>query len=368
MKGLRKWLLLVASIAVLAAASLLLLKRDRMFHGQTETAWIESISDRRSLPKDKQEEQLKRWQDFGPEAYAVLYRGFDTARHGCTRRKFHQQLSNLLPAAILRLLPKPPRDDGRRTRLRILDLLSALQRDEQHVLPIALLALRDESPTVRVRAINLFLRSFDGPPLLTSLSPAGKNAVLPYFLSDSRNTAKMPSLACSAISALSFYPEQAPAVIPLFKSALKDPSPELRMAAATALNRIDEATARNVDAIAVVIRVLESAAPADSPKYAFVAHQSALSAQAAFHLRQFAHQPDRAIDALISALQSPDVNVACNAIWSLQFGFGEHVNKFKPALRQAASRNDGAGQHAWTALVSLETREPSRSHTETLLQ
>jgi HEAT repeat protein len=148
----------------------------------------------------------------------------------------------------------------------------------------------------------------------------------------------------NAALALKYYPDEAALVVPPLLKALKDPSPYARLSAAAALNRVDPAAASKAGAVAVVAQILQN------PDYN-------LSGQAAYALRQFQHDADLAVTALIEALHGTNSSVVgASAVWSLEHAFPRHADRIIPELRKAAERNDNAGGYAKGALKSLESK------------
>src|SRR5947207_14304336 len=108
MKKHRPILLIPLVVAVLGGLAWLLAPAsDPLFHGKRESEWIRSVSYGGSLSQAKNQEQVKRWRDFGPDGIRVLVRGVDRADRPSRRfyRRIHRHLAASFPHFLMRLLP-----------------------------------------------------------------------------------------------------------------------------------------------------------------------------------------------------------------------------------------------------------------------
>jgi len=175
-----------------------------------------------------------------------------------------------------------------------------------------------------------------------------KKALLPEFIHAVENRGANWGLRNNAALALKYYREDAQVVAPVLVKALQDPAPYVRLIVAEALNRLDPDAAKKAGAVSVLTRLLQD--PDDQ-----------VASRAASKLRAFQSEPELAVAALIEALQSTNSNVACNAVWSLEWGFPKQAEVIIPALRETAGRKDNVGGYATSALKHLESQAPAPS-------
>jgi len=329
---------LVGGLALVALAP-----RDPLFHGKRESEWITNIVYGISLSEDRNKEQAQRWRDFGPEGLQVLERGL-AANRAPKYRSFYEGLGKFLPNGCMRLLPTPPPKTVGGTRHIVADLLCRMGKDAYPAWPAVARALSDEDPWVRARAITFFTYPENEKAFLNQMPAKEKKKLLPQFIRAVEDVGWCWNVRNNAALALKYYPDEAALVVPPLLKALKDPSPYARLSAAAALNRVDPAAASKAGAVAVVAQILQN------PDYN-------LSGQAAYALRQFQHDADLAVTALIEALHGTNSSVVgASAVWSLEHAFPRHADRIIPELRKAAERNDNAGGYAKGALKSLESK------------
>jgi len=331
-------IILIGALALIALAP-----RDPVFHGKRESEWITNIVYGMSLSEDQNKQQVQRWRDFGPEGLRVLERGLAPNR-GLTYQKLYGRFASILPGPMLRLLPAPPPKTVGGTRHIVVDLLCRMGKDAYPAWPAVARTLSDEDPWVRARAISFFTGSEDDKALLNQLPAKEKQTLLPLFIRSLEDGGWSWNPRNNAALALRYFPEQASLFTPALIKALQDSSPYVRLNAATTLNRVDPVAGSKAGAVAVVAKELQN------PDYQ-------LSGPAAFALRQFQHDADLAVTALIEALHGTNsAVVGASAVWSLEHAFPNHADRIIPELRKAAEHKDTAGGYAKGALKGLESR------------
>jgi len=339
-------LLSVLTVVLLGGLGWLALPpRDSLFHGRLESEWIKGITYGMSLSDSQNQEQLQRWRDFGPEGLRMIERGLDHATRGRTYRNIHRRLSRL-PWMPVRLLPAPQMDTMRAARMNVLDLLWRMGKDAWPASAAVARALADEDPGVRQIAITFFTHPEDDTAFLNQMSRRDKERLLPHFIRALGDNGPNWGLRNNAALALRYYPEQARLVTPTLAKALQDPSAYVRLMSAEALNRVDANAAKTAGAAGVMITLMQD--PDDQ-----------VASRAAFALRQFQTEPEAAVSALIEALHSTNSNVACDAVWSLEWAFPKHADRIIPEMRKAAERKDSVGGYARSALKHLESNPPA---------
>jgi len=316
--------------------------RDPIFHGKPESQWITNIVYGMSLSEDQNKEQVQRWRDFGPAGLRVLERGLDVNRGG-KYRKFYSRLTRILPNSVMRLLPAPQRQADQGARQCVLDLLRRMGEDAHPAWTAVARALADENRSVRQLAITYFTHPENDKAFLNQMPARDKEKLLPLFIRALEdNHPAQSGLRNNAALALKYYPEHALLVTPALLKALQDPSPNVRLRCAEALNRVDPVAGSKAGAVTVVAQLLSN------PDYQ-------VSGQAAYALRQFQHDADLAVTALIEALHGTNrAVVGASAVWSLQWAFPSHTNRTIPELRKAGELKDNAGGYARSAVQFLE--------------
>src|SRR5262245_39920897 len=118
-------MLAVGVVLLVGSVWLALRPRDPLFRGKRESEWITNIAYGMTLSESQNQEQVRRWIDFGPEGLRVLERGLKPPP-GRTYQKIYRRVSPWCPASLRRLLPSPgPNVSGGR-RMLVLDLLSRM--------------------------------------------------------------------------------------------------------------------------------------------------------------------------------------------------------------------------------------------------
>jgi non-SMC mitotic condensation complex subunit 1 len=340
------WVLAVVVVSGLGLLALLLLPRDRLFHGKLESEWIKGVNYGMSLSDEQNREQAQRWHEFGPEGLRVLERGLNPER-GRRYREIYRRVSLKWPRFLVSLLPTPPMDATRGTRMNVLDLLWRMGKDAHPAWPAVARALADEDAGVRQIAITFFTHPEDDTAFLNQMRAPDKKELLPLFLRALEDNRANWGLRNNAALALKYYPEQAPRVAPALEKALQDPSPYVRLIAAEGLNRVDAEMAKKAGAVTVMSRLMQD-------------QDDQVASRAAFVLRQFQNEPDAAVSALLQALQSTNSNVGCNAVWSLEWAFPSYAGRIIPELRKAAERKDNVGGYARSAVKHLESEAAAK--------
>jgi len=243
----------------------------------------------------------------------------------------------------MRLLPAPPPKTVGGTRHIVADLLCRMGTNAHPPWPAVARALSDEDPWVRSRAVTFFTQPEDDKAFLNQLPAQEKKKLLPQFIRAVEDGGWCWNLRNNAALALKYYPEAASLVAPPLVNALKDASPYVRLSAADALNRVDPVAGSKAGAVSVVSNLLQS------PDYQ-------ISGDAARALREFQHDADAAVAALIGALEGTNRSVVgASAVWSLEWAFPDHTNRTIPALKKAAETQDNAGNYARSAVRALES-------------
>lgn len=338
----RRWSLVV-TLAFLAGAVVLWLvaghvfpaNNDRIFRGRPETVWIKEL-------KYSDDEQVNQWRAYGEVGVQVLIRGLERANHPGERA--YRKLSRKLPGLVRGWLPSPKDDSTRSTRMCLVSLLSSLGNDAKSATPIMIQTVSsDEDDSVRQSAINFFTTSEDERCLLNQLPATEKNRLLPGLMRDLQNTQNW-GLRNNAANALRWFPEQRAILAPVLVSTLQDPQVQVRLLAASALNRVDPDTAKRAGAASVVIAITKD--PDDQ-----------VASRAASALRYFKTEPEPVVPVLIELLASTNTLVACEAVWVLEWSgkeFRSYVETIVPALTQAAQRKDNVAGYAKTALKRFQ--------------
>jgi hypothetical protein len=328
-------------IAILALGALLIaavvwavsLPRDPMFHGKRESEWITNIVYK---SEDQYKELVQQWRDFGPEGLRVLERGL-AANRAQKYQKIYYRLAKYLPNSVMRLFPTPPPKTEGGTRYLVVHLLCNMGKDAYPAWPAVARTLSDEDLAARSSAVSFFTHPEADKAFLNQLPTKDKKKLLPLFISAMEYDGWYWNLRNNAALALKSYPEEASLFVPSLLKALKDPSPHVRLSAADALNRVNPAAATKAGALGVVSNLLQNP-------------DSGISVNATLVIRQFQHEADAAVTALIDALHGTNrAVVGVWAVWSLQ-AFPKQTARILPELRKAAEQNDDTGKHAAAAL------------------
>jgi hypothetical protein len=232
----RKKTILLTGLLILVALGnaiwFTIARMDPLFRGKPESYWIEHLS-------FGDDDQVKRWRDFGPEGVHVLIRALDGADRPADRmyRKVHRYLRHKIPSGIMDRLPAPRMDLTRSTRMNVVALLARLSKDAREATSAMSRALRDEDPSVRQIAITFFTAGEDENCLLNQMPSGPKRSLLPDFMAAMEDAS--PGVRSNAAIALRYYPEEAEVIVPVLLHALRDPAPRIRNRAAEVLRSID---------------------------------------------------------------------------------------------------------------------------------
>ncbi len=343
----RKRVILVIGVFVVilgGLAWLLVPAPDPLFHGKPESEWIKSISYGVSISDAENQEQVKRWRDFGPEGVRVLARAVDKANHHHrsqrTYRKVYRRVSAMLPGFLVRLLPAPAPLVTSGPPTNAIDLLSRLGKDAESAAPAVARALKSEDSGVRNIAIGFFISPGSEDARLSRMKQKEKRNLLSDFIRAVEDKGANWALRSNAAVALKYYPEQRETIAPVLLKALQDPSPWVRQCAAESLYGVAPDLMSKSGVAPIVIGVLRD--PDDQ-----------IASRAAFLLGEMRAQPALAVPALIESLENTNSLVDSTAAQAL-VRFKEQAEVIIPALEKAAQRKDNGGGWARSALEQLE--------------
>ena len=218
----------VATTVVLASSiSVVVVQKDRLIQGKSETEWIKSIV------YNGDDDQTKRWLSLGPKGVRMLTRALQSSTNDrTTRMGAADLLCHEINAASI------SRADA--ARIGTANPLANWQDYAKGAVPPELLHSLQTEKTDDVRA-NV-LACFE--TLLPVMNEKEKAPLLPEFLRALQSTT--PSVRNNGLVALQFYPEQADVVVPVIVNTLQDSDPTVRKMAAIALNKIAPETAAKV--------------------------------------------------------------------------------------------------------------------------
>jgi hypothetical protein len=305
--------------------------QDPAFRGRPESEWIQNL-------KYHDDEQVKEWRGYGAAGVQVLVRGLERANHRGERS--YRWLYRQTPGFVARCLPWPKQDSTRSTRMCLASLLSSLGKDASNALPIMVWTVnRDEDDSVRQCSINFFTGSEDERCVLNQMPAQAKRQLLPGLIRAVQHPGNW-GLRNNAANALRWYPEQRKVVAPVLVKALQDPQPQVRLLAATALNRVDPAAAKASGAVAMILAIAKN--PDDQ-----------LASRAISALRDYPAHAAEVVPVLLECLESTNTLVACEAVWALEWSppeYRAYADSIVPALSKTAERNDNVGRYARVAL------------------
>jgi RNA polymerase sigma factor (sigma-70 family) len=254
------------------------------------------------------EDQIKRWQAFGPDGIRMLIRALQSPEYDHSTRMCVASLLNQLKTGARSAFP---------------DLISMLKTE------------KDDG----VRAI--LLGSFEGQ--MQELREQERLEMFPELIRALENSDS--SVRNNALALLQFYPSQSGTVIPLMVKALQDSSPGVRLMAVKALNKVDPQNSAGIEPVMVLAGCLNG--PAGNTPGA--------ANEAALMLGNLHREPDIAVPALIQGLQNEDPFIRANSAWALG-KFGEQAKPALAALEKAQEDPDSKvrGQAA-AALASINS-------------
>ena len=235
MKESRRFVLVLALVAVLGGLGWWLCPKDPDFHGKSESFWINSIANQGRLVLVTNSAgganlSFPTWQKFGSGGVPLLVKAL---RKG-TRpwEKLYFKLWPKLPSFLSRWLPKP--DDESGLRIRSMLIMHTLGSDAQIAAPALLQALHDENYGVRQSALSVL------DVLLPGMGEQ-KIGILPQVLEATRDTS--PGVRNNAVILLGYYSDQTTMVIPVVVNALSDSDAVVRCGAMRSIMRLDAARA-----------------------------------------------------------------------------------------------------------------------------
>lgn len=346
-KRLRTVAVVLALVGGLAAVFLLLGavilgRHDPLFRGKPESEWIKNL-------QYSDDQQVAEWRTCGEEGVQVLIRGLERADHPVERA--YRRLYRGSPGILRRWLPASKSDSTQVTRECLASLLSSLGNDAGSAAAVMTRALNhDESDGVRMNAINFFTTSDDERCLLYQIPEEEKEKLLPGLLRAIRDKGNW-GLRCNAANALKWFPKQGRLVAPVLVATLQDPHLQVRLLAAEALNRVDPATAKKVQAVTVVLAIMKES-------------DDQVASRAVSALRFFKADAELVVPALIWCLENTNTLVACEAVWALEWSpkeFKSYAATIVPALTKTALRKDSVGGYA---KVALKRWEPENASTQ----
>jgi RNA polymerase sigma factor (sigma-70 family) len=263
--------LVVATAVVLTTTvSVVVVQKERLVQGKTESEWIKSIVYRGD------DEQTKRWHDLGPRGVKMLTRAL------------------LSPAS------------DRETRMKVCSVLDTLgsadtanlQGEVRKAAPELLHSLQTEKDD-GVR--QLVLGCFES--ILPNMDDKEKAPLFFEFLRAMQS--KNSGVRNNALVELRSYPGQARVLDPVLVAALRDPEVRVRLRAADALVHVDVQTGIEAGVIPVLIEILKN--PDDQIAY-----------QAPAVLGDMGPEATPAVPALIASSQGSNSLVADAAARALK--------------------------------------------------
>lgn len=277
-------------------------QRPMMVQGKTESEWIKSIV------YFGDDNQTKLWHSLGQKGIQML----------------------------VRALKFPPND--RDTRMRAASLLCQLgtKNEAQSAIPELIDLLKTEKDD-SVRAIEL---SYFEVPIQT-MDEKEKAALFPELLRAMQS--KEFSVRNNALVAIEFYPKQT--VVPLIVNLLQDSSPQVRLMAVKALNKVDPQVAAKSDVVQILVECSKDPETANN---------------AVVILGELHREPGIAVPALIQSLQSADPYVRQNSAGALG-RFGGQAKAAIPALTKALEdSNSNVRLLTTTALKLINSDAPAK--------
>jgi len=345
-----KWCWVISGLLILTAGltglvwwfgNISFVSHAPLFRGKPESEWIKNL-------KYNDNEEAKEWQAYCEEGVQVLIRGLQKAKRPGDRayRSFHRRL----PASLGGLLPAPKPDSTYSTRMRIVSLLRSLASEARSAIPVMIqTALNDESYSVQGSAIGFFNYNGGESCPLNQLTARQKKALLPAYVDAFTNPGKN-ELRHNASIGLKYFPEERQVVVPILVNALQDPDAYVRLYAAEALNRIAPDAAKKAGAVSVLVTIAKH--PDDQ-----------VASKAVSALGHAGSPPDLAVPALIECLQSTNAQIACEAVWALEYApaeFAAYSATIVPALTLMAERKDWVGGYARTAQARWKSRSDAK--------
>ena len=287
----------VAGLVLATSVSVVVIQKDSLIQGKTESEWIKSIV------YNGDDKQRKLWHSLGPRGIRMLVRAMKPPPDGLAEE---QAIAN------------------RKTRMCAADLLCQLadnREDRSAVSDVIKLLQTEKDDSVR----GLELGYFEMP--IQTMSEKDKAALLPELIrslgrdhSGERN---------NALVALQYYANQKETVVPLTVKAMQDPISGVRVMAVKALNHLDPQNPASSNFVSVLAECV-TRPPGDMP---------GAPNDAVLMLGELLRDPDIAVPALVQALQSDDNYVRSNAATELG-KFGGQAKAAIPALTKTLEDSD----------------------------
>ena len=322
----------VAGLVLATSVSVVVVQKESLIDGKTESEWIKSIV------YNGDDKQTKLWHSLGPKGVRMLLRAMKPSPDALT---YEQALAGhgTVDGPVLK---KAVADIG--TQERAASLLGQLADypDERSVVPDVIKLLRTEKDG-QVRAIELGL--FETP--IQTMLEKDKAALLPELIQSLQNNAS--DERNNALVALQYYTDQKETVVPLIVNAMQDNSPLVRMMAVKALNKIDPQNSASSNSVSVLAGCVTGFSTGDTP----TAANEAVVMLGELHL-----EPDVAIPALVQALQGGQDFFRANAAAALG-RFGGQAKSAIPALQKALEDSDARVRNqAAAALKRINSAAP----------
>lgn len=313
---------IVASVVVLLAAGTTTVvvkvvnERPIVIQGKTESEWINSIV------YFGDDNQLRLWHSFGPKGVQMLLRALKPPQAGLDEEQAFA---------------------SRKTRMNVASVLSQLAdyklgNDVKAAIPEIINDIKIEKDN---GVLGIELGLFEMP--IQSMSENEKAALFPELLrAMQRNDSAVRN---NALVALQYYPDQAKMVIPLMVKSLQDSSPQVRLMAVKALNKIDPEN----DAKSGFVSVLAGCVAGPSGDTPGAANDAVIM------LGALHREPGIAVPVLIQCLQNADTYIRQNAAAALG-KFGGQAKSAIPALQKALGDSDAhVRNQAATALKLINS-------------
>ena len=306
----------VAGLVLATSVSVVVVQKESLIDGKTESEWIKSIV------YNGDDKQIKLWHSLGPKGIKMLLHAMKPPSAGLNE---DEAIAN------------------RKTRMNAADLLYSLGNtyDDASAVPGVIKLLQTEKDA-GVRELELAY--FEMP--IQSISDKNKAALLPELIRSTQS--EDTSERNNALVSLQYYTNQKETVVPLIVNAMQDNSPLVRMMAVKALNKIDPQNPASSNSVSVLAGCV-TAPPGNTPSAAN---------EAVVALGEFHRDPDVAVPALIQALQSNESWVRANAAAALG-RFGGQAKSAIPALQKALVDSDaGVRNQAAAALKRINSDTP----------
>lgn len=310
----------VAGLVLATSVSVVVIQRESLIQGKTESEWIASIV------YNGGDKQTKLWHSLGPKGLKMLLHAMKPPPAGLTGEKANA---------------------NRQTRMAAADLLVDLEdtyHDDASAVPDVIKLLQTEKDD-GVRGLELAY--FSSP--FQSMSEKNKAALLPEVIRSTQG--KDTSERNDALCLLQYYTNQKATVVPLIIKAMQDRSPLVRTMAVIALNKIDPRNPASSNFVSVLTGCVTGFSASDTPTAA---------SEAVMMLGELHREPDVAVPALVQALRGGQDFFRANAAAALG-KFGGQARAAVPALQKALEDSDASVRsQAAAALKRINSGAPVR--------